>query len=38
MAEVGCERQPPLSQVLGIRGGLPHVDDDVLYRPSSADG
>ena len=38
MAEVGYERQPPLSRVLGIRGGLPHVDDNVLYRPSSADG
>ena len=39
MAEVGYQRQPPLSRVLGIRGGLPHVDDNVLYRPaSSTDG
>lgn len=32
MEQLGYRRQPPLSRLLRVRGGLPHVDDNVLYR------
>ena len=36
MVELGYRRQPPLSRMLGLRGGLPHVDDNVLYRSGAS--